>query len=179
VFQPLPGRDCGDCTVCCVELAIDDPELSKPDEVPCPHLDACGGCAIYASRPRTCATWFCGWRLLNLSDAMRPDRSRALLVPELCEEPGYQKGGLRLVSVGAGAEALLQDEVVDLAGRCVARGVPIFLSYGAGERCKRVLINRFAEPAVRAGDRAAFVRIVRDTLDQMAAQLAAEADATP
>jgi hypothetical protein len=175
----LPGRDCGACTVCCVDLAIDDPELVKPDEVACPHLSA-GGCSIYARRPRACAGWFCGWRLINLSEAMRPDRCGVLLVPEMCHEPGYQKGGLRLVGVGGRIEPLLQDEVVDLAGRCVARGVPIFLSYGSGEHCKRTLINPQAEPAVGRGDRAAFVSVMADALrrmrDQVAAELGAEGE---
>jgi hypothetical protein len=176
----LPGRDCGGCTVCCVDLAIDDPELVKPDEVACPHLAAGGGCSIYARRPRACAGWFCGWRLINLSEAMRPDRSSVLLVPEMCHEAGYEKGGLKLVGVGGRVDALLQDEVVDLAGRCVARGVPIFLSYGSGVHCKRTLINSQAEPVVRRGDRVAFVELLADTLrrmrDQVAAELAAEGE---
>lgn len=174
IFQPLPGRDCGSCAVCCVELAIDDPQLTKPDEVPCPHLAAGGGCGIYSERPHTCATWYCGWRLLNLSEAMRPDLSRVLLVPEMCHEPGYQKGGLKLVPVGHDPSVLLQAEIIDLAGRCVAGGVPIFLSWGAGERCKRFLINRSAEPLVRAGDRRAFVALLTHTLERMQAEILAD-----
>lgn len=127
-----------------------------------------GGCGIHAGRPRTCAAWFCGWRLLTLSDAMRPDRSQVLLVPEMCSEPGYRRGGLKLVPIGTDPRVLLQDEIVDLAGRCIAGGVPIFLSYGAGEQCRRLLINGSAERAVRAGDRAAFVRLLEDGLDQIA-----------
>lgn len=172
VFQPLPGRSCGECRVCCVELEIDDPELSKPDEVACLHLTE-GGCGIYARRPVTCATWFCGWRLINVSEAMRPDRSQVLMIPEICTEPGYEKGGLRLVSVGGDPEVLLQAEVVDLAGRFVAQGVPMFLSYGSGEQCRRVLINPAATAAVRAGDRRAFVQSLRDLLAQLSAYSAA------
>jgi hypothetical protein len=157
-----------------VHLAIDDPELSKPDETACPHLVE-GGCAIYARRPVTCATWFCGWRLINVSDALRPDRSRVLMIPEMCDEPGYQKGGLRLAPLGGDVQVLLQDEIVDLAGRFVARGVPMFLSYGSGERCHRVLINELGRPAVACGDRAAFVAILRGLLGQLEAQAAPSA----
>src|SRR5207302_8195653 len=98
-------------------------------------------CGIYARRAGTCATWYCGWRLSNVSEAMRPDRSRVLVIPELCHEPGYEKGGLRLTPIGGGLQALLGNEVIDLAGRFVASGVPMFLSYGSGAQCKRVLIN--------------------------------------
>ena len=177
MFEPLPGRDCGECRVCCVELAIDDPELTKPDETPCPHLTD-GGCRIYARRPVTCATWFCGWRLINLSDAMRPDRSRVLMIPELCDRPGYQKGGLRLVPVGGDLQVLLQDEVVNLAGQFVARGVPMFLSFGAGDSCKRVLINEFGKAAVAAGDRRAFVRVLSQLVAGLAAQTAGSSGRT-
>ena len=174
VFQPLPGRTCGACTVCCVNVEIDDPELKKPDEVVCPNLLPAGGCGIYAARPRTCATWFCGWRLLNLSDAMRPDLSNVLLMPEICREPGYEKGGLRLVAIDGDTEKLLRREVIDLAGRCVANGVPIFLSCGSGAACKRGLLNPLAEVAVRAGARENFVAIVANLLGQLAAAAAAE-----
>ena len=173
-FQPLPGRTCGACTACCVHLEIDDPQLSKPDDVVCPNLLSAGGCSIYASRPRTCASWYCGWRLLNLSDAMRPDLSKVLLMPEMCEAPGYQKGGLRLVAVDGDPNTLLQNEIIDLAGRCVANGVPVFLSHGTGAACKRVLLNPLAQVAARAGDRASFLATVQDLLAQMAAAVAAE-----
>lgn len=172
VFDPLPGRDCGECRACCVELAIDDPELSKPDETPCPNLCE-AGCAIYERRPVTCATWFCGWRLINLSEAMRPDRSRVLMIPETCAEPGYEKGGLRLAPIGGDPEVLLQDEVVNLAGQFVARGLPMFLSHGSGEHCRRVLINEFGKASVAAGDRRGFVAVLSDLVAQLAAQVAA------
>lgn len=162
--------------VCCVELEIDDPQLQKPDEVRCPNILATGGCGIYANRPHTCAVWYCGWRLLNVSDALRPDIANVLMIPEMCDEPGYEKGGLRLTALGGRAEALLQPEVIDLAGRCVANGVPIFLSYGAGNHCKRVFVNELAKAAVHAGHRAAFVQLVVGLIDQMVAQVRRETE---
>lgn len=178
LLQPFPGRTCGECTVCCVELEIHDPELTKADEVACPHMLA-GGCGIYASRPGTCASWFCGWRLLNMGEGLRPDRSNVLMIPEMCHEPGYQKGGLKLVPVGGDPEVLLRDDVIDLAGRCIAGGAPIFLSYGSGARCKRVLLNPLAEPVVRAGDREGFLAIVRDTLGRLVAAAGQASSAAP
>jgi hypothetical protein len=178
-LQPLPGRRCGACTVCCVELGIEDPDLSKPDGVACPHLVEQGGCGVYDRRPKTCASWLCGWRVMAvLGDSMRPDRSRVLLVPEICREPGLERGGLALVPVGGDVSALLQREVVDLAGRCVAAGVPIFLAYGAGAGCKRVLVNRLAAAVVASGDRRGFEEIMNSVIRRLT-QDAASARPTP
>lgn len=169
VLQPLPGRSCGDCHVCCVELEIDDPRLHKADETPCPHLlPAAGGCGIYQTRPGTCSSWFCGWRLINIAESLRPDRSKVLMIPEICEEPGYRKGGLKFAPVGGDTQSLLQAAVVDLAGRCIAAGVPIFLSCGSGPNCRRLLLNPEGEAIVRAGDLAGFVSMMEDGLRRLA-----------
>lgn len=60
---------CGDCTVCCTTMGV--PEIKKPANVACGHCrdvskgDPPGrvGCKIYASRPPTCKTWQCLWKL--------------------------------------------------------------------------------------------------------------------
>jgi hypothetical protein len=48
--------DCARCAaLCCVALAFDRSEafaIDKPNGAPCPNLDACGRCAIYAERGR-------------------------------------------------------------------------------------------------------------------------------
>lgn len=177
-LQPLPGRQCGDCAVCCVELEIDEPKLRKAAETPCPHLCS-EGCGIYAERPDTCASWHCGWRLLNVGEGLRPDRAGVLMIPEISREPGYERGGLTLTPVAGRADRLLQAEIVDLAGRYIAGGVPIFLAHGAGVHCKRVFLNRRAEPMVRAGDRARFVALLTDLLQQIEAQIARERTNVP
>ena len=38
----LGQTPCGPCTVCCIELKIDTPQLRKEARVPCPHLSARG-----------------------------------------------------------------------------------------------------------------------------------------
>jgi hypothetical protein len=43
------GRQCGDCTMCCKVLPIE--ELSKPAHQWCQHAKPGSGCAIYQSRP--------------------------------------------------------------------------------------------------------------------------------
>ncbi len=171
---PIPGRECGGCSVCCVELKIDDPELQKDDDVPCPHLTLNAKCSIYESRPHTCRHWLCGWRLMALSDGMRPDRSKILLVPEMGTVPGYEKGGLRIVFVGGQIPMRFDDEFLNLTGKMVAGGVPLFLSYGSGPYGKRIMVNEQLKPAVTAGDRDKFVEILRDTLGQMVALVRTE-----
>lgn len=170
---PIPGRECGECQVCCIDLKIDDPELQKEEDVRCPHLIA-HGCDIYGHRPRTCQSWFCGWRLLNISDAMRPDRSKILLIPEIGNQPGYEKGGLRIGFVGGDISGLQNDELLNLAGQLVARGLPLYLSYGSGAYSKRVLANEHLKPAVAAGDRTKFVKLLNGLLADMVAHVDAE-----
>ena len=174
----LPGRVCGECTVCCIELEIDDPALSKPDYVACPHMIH-GGCAIHASQPQACRNWFCGWRFLNLSDALRPDRCGVMLSPELGATPGYQKGGLRVVLVNGDRGGLGNDELLDFLARCIAGGVPIFLSQGNGRFAKRALVNDAARPAIAAGDKPLFLDVLTGFLDAMASTVNAEIAAAP
>jgi len=169
---PTPGRDCGACTACCVEIAIDDPALQKPDHVACPHCVASQGCAIYQSRPATCRNWYCGWRFLNLSEAMRPDLSAVMLSPELGTAPGYEKGGLRLVFLREDRALLRQDELLDLVAKCVMGGVPIFLSWGHGTLARRCLVNDAAKPAVMDGDKPRFAAVLGDLLDGLIRQVA-------
>lgn len=67
-------RSCGDCTVCCTHLAINDLPEPKPRGVTCLHA-AAGPCAIYKDRPPSCQTFFCLWMLGWMPDSARPSRS--------------------------------------------------------------------------------------------------------
>ena len=77
--DPLPpvaepaARQCGECTVCCTVLAVD--ELKKPMRWACEHL-ACGGCRIYDERPTGCREFDCLWLRGAIGDdeGARPDR---------------------------------------------------------------------------------------------------------
>ncbi|HEY4077648.1 MAG TPA: hypothetical protein VGM26_12040 [Rhizomicrobium sp.] len=165
--KPIPGRECGGCTVCCVVLAIDDPQLKKAEDVPCEHMRVGKGCVIHDYLPVSCRNWYCGWRFLNLSDAMRPDQSHVLLVPEVGSAAGYEKGGLKIVLAEDEVEALFQDEFLNLISRCVAGGIPIFLHRGTGMSAKRWLVNEPLKNAVAQGDRAVVIAILRDGHAQM------------
>jgi len=68
-----PGKSCGECTMCCSALEIE--ELKKPAGPPCPNCILTGGCKIYATRPDVCRDFECEWlRQRHLTRPFRPDR---------------------------------------------------------------------------------------------------------
>ena len=74
----VAGRDCGNCTVCCVAPNIDKPEIQKLSGAACRHRTA-GGCAIYESRPFLCRRFYCVWRTVDIfGEAWRPGKSGVL-----------------------------------------------------------------------------------------------------
>lgn len=165
---PIPDRNCGACGACCIELAIDDPALTKAAGVTCAHLVLGKGCSLHPHHPRTCQTWICGWRFLQLSDAMRPDRSKILLVPELGSDPRYAKGGLKVVLMGDDKAALANDELLNLLAKCTLADIPVFLTYGTGF-AKQVRINEAAKPIIKEGRKHAFLQYLQELHDDMAA----------
>jgi len=88
-------RKCGDCQLCCKLVPVEeghsllDPTtgkrtpvtgLHKPAGERCPHQRHHKGCAIYARRPRACATWNCRWLVNNdTADMQRPDRAHYVI----------------------------------------------------------------------------------------------------
>jgi hypothetical protein len=87
------GRECGDCTLCCKVMAIE--ELAKPVNAWCPHCKPGRGCLIYASRPVECRSFACVW-LVNdlLEEHWKPSRSKLVLTTsedglEVRCDPGF------------------------------------------------------------------------------------------
>lgn len=77
----VPGRACGECTLCCKLLAI--AELAKPRNIWCDHCKPRHGCAIYDLRPRSCATFYCGYLLSrDLGEEWKPSRCKIVLLPD-------------------------------------------------------------------------------------------------
>jgi hypothetical protein len=76
--DPRPnGRACGSCDLCCRLPKIDwpeYPELHKPADVPCLHLELGVGCRINADRPMHCAGFQCLWLMGFGPEELRPDR---------------------------------------------------------------------------------------------------------
>jgi hypothetical protein len=119
----VPGRGCGECTVCCTALAIDKPEIQKDAGVTCRHCRA--GCTIYATRPALCRDFYCGWRQLPiLDDSRRPDRSGVFV--EL--EPIGDQTGLSLVLVGNPLKTVRQNWFIDFVSVGVRGDVPLSLA---------------------------------------------------
>ena len=72
-------RTCGECTLCCELLPVK--ELGKGAGTRCSH-QSFKGCRIYASRPRSCRLWSCGWLTGgDCADLRRPDRSHYVVDP--------------------------------------------------------------------------------------------------
>lgn len=76
--EPLPGRSCSGCTLCCKIVAV--PEIEKPRGTWCPYCLRGKGCRIYADRPDGCRTFLCGW-LTNprFGPEWKPNRSKIVI----------------------------------------------------------------------------------------------------
>lgn len=85
----VPPRQCGTCTMCCKTMSVW--EIEKPNDVWCKHTPDRRSCNIYETRPKSCRDFNCLWLLGVGTDAMRPDRSRVILV-EAEGAPGEPKG---------------------------------------------------------------------------------------
>lgn len=76
--EPVKGRACGGCTMCCKVLGIT--ELAKPVGKWCPHCEIGKGCKVYESRPEECRTFLCAWLVDDrFSDIWKPDRSKIVI----------------------------------------------------------------------------------------------------
>lgn len=76
--QPAPGRQCGECALCCKILAIE--ALAKPRHRMCSHFCKGVGCGIYERRPPACSQFVCAWLTTpEMDDSWRPDRARFML----------------------------------------------------------------------------------------------------
>jgi len=128
----VPGRECGECTACCVVLLIDDDDFKKPADQVCTNLIDKGGCKIYATRPSVCQDWHCAWRFMaQLGDDWRPDRSGILLRSD--------ENGIIFQPIQSAKKVMTSDRAIELIGGGVAQGIPMsmsiptkkgFLSYG-------------------------------------------------
>lgn len=118
----VPGRACGDCTVCCTVMAIDKPDIQKEAGVTCRHCR--GGCAIYETRPPLCIHYHCGWRQLPILDgAWRPDRSGVLVEIEVVDD----ETALSLILVGNPLKTVRQKWFIDFVTTGILGRVPLYL----------------------------------------------------
>lgn len=114
-------KECGSCSVCCVALTIDEPELQKLADVPCVNIRPQGGCSIYEKRPDVCKGWTCGWLNLDrLSDSLRPDKSNLLIKIE--------ESSITLQPIGNPERHLTTTEVLEFIANCIHGSFEIAIS---------------------------------------------------
>ena len=160
----VPGRECGTCNVCCVALTIDDPELRKPQGYRCKNTLPDKSCAIYASRPQTCRSFYCGYRRLKwVRDTLRPDVSGVLvrLHGELSQADGKATLGVMFTLL---TEAALKAEgLAETVAAAVAADIPVYLHVPGppGYTAGRARINEALIDAVVARDKEAVLQILR------------------
>lgn len=76
--QPVPGRSCGSCALCC--KVYDNPEVGSVAGSWCQHCEIGRGCRIYETRPDECRAFYCLWMTQAfLGPEWKPDRSRFVL----------------------------------------------------------------------------------------------------
>jgi hypothetical protein len=126
----VPGRDCGDCTVCCVYPTINKPEIQKLSGSACKHCTK-GGCAIYETRFPVCRSYYCAWRTVDIfGDDWRPDKSGVLpyVETEGISDDFELSTGIGLMLVGNPLKIVRQRWFQDFVVTGVMSSVPLFLS---------------------------------------------------
>jgi hypothetical protein len=126
----IPGRECGECTVCCVAPNIDKPEIQKDSGARCKHCTATG-CGIYETRPPVCRAFYCAWRTVDIFDeSWRPDKSGVLASVETEGIPEHfpLSTGIGLMLVGNPNKIVRQKWFQDFIIIGLKNSVPLFLS---------------------------------------------------
>ncbi len=161
----VPGRECGTCNVCCVALTINEPPLlQKVQGVRCRHNQTDNLCAIYASRPDTCRTFFCGFRHLSwIKPTLRPDVS-GVLVRMQAEKPdgsGVQK--VSPVFMLLNREAVKAEGFAESIAAAVMSDVPTYVSIPGppGYTASHAKVNDVLRHAVITKDKPAVLRLLR------------------
>ena len=159
----LPGRECGGCVECCRVIPLDLPELAKPTGELCAYCVDGAGCRVHAIRPQTCRTWFCLWRVVELSEDWRPDRSGVVVRPD-----GIEDGVITLFVVRR-TTFLASPELFGVVAGWLAEGIQVALSVPGpvGSYPARAVVTDWLRPAVEAGDPADFADRVSRSLDRL------------
>ena len=141
----IPGRECGECTVCCVTPRIE--EFQKPENVACKELKAGGGCGIYTSRPDVCRDWYCMWRIMpQLDDSWRPDKCRILL--RLGEH-----GELVFLPLGWPLEVLTTYQALQVIASLIMANIPVSIAVPGkvGHYSAKLDLNRSMSGVLESG----------------------------
>jgi hypothetical protein len=159
----VEGRACGSCNVCCVALAINDPELRKLPGYRCSHAQPDNSCGIYATRPKTCREFYCGWRHLKwIREPLRPDRSGVLAQLHIqVGKDGVNRLGVKFTLLNAAA--LRAEGLAETIAAGVAADVPVYLAVPGppGWTAATARINEVLFDAVTTMDKRAVLQILR------------------
>jgi len=160
----IPNRACGPCVECCRYIPLDLPELAKPTGTLCAYCVEAKGCSVHAVRPKTCRTWFCVWRVVELSEDWRPDRSGIIVRPD-----GLITGEITLYVVRR-TDFLLDPQLFDTVAQWLSEGLRLALSVPGpvGTLPVRAEVTDYWLTAVAAGDEAQFQRLLMAALDGLA-----------
>lgn len=71
-------NNCDGCTECCDMIPIDTVKFEKPEGVLCPFCTKGVGCNIYSTRPEVCREFPCLYRLSDLDESLRPDKTHVI-----------------------------------------------------------------------------------------------------
>ena len=162
--EPIPGRECGSCNVCCVALTINDPELQKVQGYRCKNALPDNSCAIYPTRPQTCRRFNCGWRLLKwVKPTLRPDRSGVLV--RLQRHRNEQVG---IIIMLLNRAALKAEGLAETVAAAVAAGFPVHLHIPGppGYTSAQARIDGALADAVAVRDKGAVLEILRQARRQ-------------
>ena len=168
-MELVPGRECGECSVCCVLLNVDTPEFQKMPQSPCAHLGPGGrGCTIHATRYPICRAYHCGWRYLKgLSEDWRPNKSGVLIDFQSEGLPDHypKRPGIRLTIAGPIETIFKPGFVAFLTGLVVAE-IPVVLAIPGPDRHfpAFAFVNDALREAVIAKDSAQIEVVLRAML---------------
>jgi len=125
----VKGRECGECSVCCVVLNVDTKEFQKFPGIPCAHMCA-KGCGIHETRFPICRTYHCGWRHMEfLGSEWRPDKSGVLIDLQVDDLPPHypKRPGIRIMLVKP-PEQVFNQAFFTFVARLVSAEVPVVLA---------------------------------------------------
>ncbi|HKY19106.1 MAG TPA: hypothetical protein VJL82_09245 [Rhizomicrobium sp.] len=148
----IPGRECGECTVCCVTPAINKPEIQKQSGARCRHCTA-KGCAIYETRPDVCRQYYCAWRTVNIfGEEWRPDKSGVLPYVETdgISQDFKLSTGIGLMLIGNPLKTVRQKYFQNFVVTGVMNSVPLFLSVPGPRGYQAVTVSLNTEHMVDA-----------------------------
>lgn len=164
----VPGRECGNCNACCVELTIQDPELRKAQGIRCHHARPDNRCGIYDTRPGTCRTFNCGWRRFAwVAPGLRPDQSGILISMGVRSKPGGAKEQVVAFTI-MGEGGLAAEGLAESVAAAVAAEIPVFLRVPGppGYTAAEAEVNPILIDPVQRRDKPGVLKALREAWEQ-------------